>query len=159
MFDLYRLDSGFPGFEDCATHTEALQRVKCIETAFADDIDQEFGKEGISRRFIPYIQLHEFESLVFADPEALLTVRPNQEDAIKQLLEIKQAAGGAELVNGGHETTPSKRLLNLIPDYAKTVDGILTIKHIGFPKLKSQCPHFACWTERLLAAAATQKPQ
>ncbi len=153
MFDFYRLDTSFPGFDNCMKKISGLARVECLETMFAADIKQVF-QNGVSRRFIPYIQLHEFESLVYADPNSLSTVRPYHDDAIAQLIRIKHEAGGAELVDGGENTSPSKWLIKLIPDYAKLVDGILAIKHMGLAKLRSECPHFDSWINRLTAATS-----
>jgi hypothetical protein len=59
MIDLYALPDDFPGFENCATRGNATDRVECLEERLAQDIAH--------LRFIPYIQLHEFEALLFSD--------------------------------------------------------------------------------------------
>jgi len=60
MIDFYALPSDFPNCDACAHLRDPYQRVACVEKALADDIKY--------HRFIPYIQLHEFEALIFADP-------------------------------------------------------------------------------------------
>ena len=59
LIDLYGLDNQFPAFEE----TRLLlpyERVTQLEQAFEERINH--------HRFIPYLQLHEFEALLFADP-------------------------------------------------------------------------------------------
>ncbi len=63
MFDLYALPNDFPGYEEAKKISDAYKRVDFLEAAFALDIQD--------NRFIPYIQLHEFESLIFSKPEEL----------------------------------------------------------------------------------------
>ncbi len=58
MFDLYALPDDFPGYEAAKAIGEPYARVAALETAFAEAINDS--------RFIPYIQLHEFEALLFA---------------------------------------------------------------------------------------------
>jgi len=60
FFDLYRLPNDFPEFKKAQKLlVEPLQRVNCLETAFENDISYE--------KFIPYIQLFEFEGLFFSE--------------------------------------------------------------------------------------------
>ena len=58
MFDLYALPDDFPGYEAAKAIGEPYARVAALETAFAEAINDS--------RFIPYIQLHEFELCSFA---------------------------------------------------------------------------------------------
>ena len=55
------------------THTP---RLRCSRTPFRQDINDE--------RFIPYLQLHEFEALLFADPRQLEIQFDNRENAIEK---------------------------------------------------------------------------
>ena len=54
MFDLYGLPPDFPGYKTAA-NDDPHRRVEALENALKSDIGDE--------RFIPYIQLHEFETL------------------------------------------------------------------------------------------------
>src|SRR5437870_1001687 len=56
MFDYYALPLDFPGREDAQMLSDPYDRVQRIESAFANDVNDP--------RFIPYIQLHEFEALI-----------------------------------------------------------------------------------------------
>ena len=63
MFDLYRLPRDFPGYEEAMKKTDLYQRVSDLEQALAKDTDD--------RHIVPYIQLHEFETLILSDPQKL----------------------------------------------------------------------------------------
>src|SRR5947209_5051275 len=54
MFDYYALPENFPGKEDLPPAVSPRDKVKILEQALADDVNH--------GRFIPYIQLHEFEA-------------------------------------------------------------------------------------------------
>jgi hypothetical protein len=60
MFDLYALPEDFPGYVEAIKLANPYKKVEYIEQALKADIGD--------WRFIPYIQLHEFESLLFARP-------------------------------------------------------------------------------------------
>ena len=60
MLDFYRLPPDFPG-RKTLPRGSCYKRVDYLETKFQADIDH--------RRFLPYLQLHEFEAMVFASPE------------------------------------------------------------------------------------------
>ena len=59
MFDYYALPNDFPGFEKSKKIYDKYRRVEFLENEFAQDINDD--------RFIPYIQLHEFEALLFSN--------------------------------------------------------------------------------------------
>ena len=61
MFDYYALPEDFPGYVEAQRQQNPYQKVAVIERALANDIND--------CRFIPYIQLHEFETLLFVDPQ------------------------------------------------------------------------------------------
>jgi len=63
MFDLYALPGNFPGFDEAQRLPNPFDRVTKLEEALAEDIQ--------NRRFIPYIQLHEFEGLLFSNIQAI----------------------------------------------------------------------------------------
>lgn len=142
MFDLYALPENFPEYHETTVLHDPYQRVKLLEQAFQEDIGD--------RRFIPYIQLHEFEALVLANPANLEYEYFEHADAIKQLQgALKEAGGNPELINDHPKTAPSKRILALIPEYDKANVGaeIAGINRIDF--LKQTCPHFSAWLARL----------
>jgi len=140
MFDLYALPEDFPGFADAARNTDPYQRVSIIESALFQDIND--------RRFIPYIQLHEFEALILADPQRLDWEYLEHDRPIGNLLHMV-GAQNPELINDGPQTAPSKRILKEIPEYDKVTAGVSVAQRIGIPAMRSKCGHFAEWLHKL----------
>lgn len=143
LIDLYGLSNDFPGFET-TKRLKPYNRVKEMERQLKEDLS--------FRRFIPYIQLHEYETLMFSDPETLedwLSLYNRLEPGC--FADIRDAAPDAnpELINEGRETAPSKRILSLCDSYDKVGDGILILKEIGLTKLRSECIHFNQWLTAL----------
>ena len=63
------------------------------------------------RHFIPYVQLHEFEGLLFSDVTALCRMIPDCTDRQRQLLmDVCRDYANPEQINDGPQTAPSKRL-------------------------------------------------
>ena len=147
MFDLYGLPADFPGYAHAATVSDPYERVEILETALSEAIGD--------RRFIPYIQLHEFEALLFADPQKFDTQFLDRPSEIQQLVETASGLGPPELVDDGPTTAPSKRITAAIPDYGsrKATAGPLVAAKIGLQVLQARCRHFREWLERLAAAA------
>lgn len=140
MFDLYALSEDFPQFNEAARQLDPYQKVHILEKALADDIGD--------RRFVPYIQLHEFETLILADPQKLEWEYLEHDDPIQKLLEMVKGCN-PELINDGRETAPSKRLLNNIPEYDKVTCGVSVVGKIGLSTLRERCTHFREWLEKL----------
>jgi hypothetical protein len=138
MIDLYALPPRWPG---CPLGIQpARDKVAVVETAMAAAIND--------RRFLPHVTLHEFETLLFAAPDACAdwAGEPQLEKALRTAV---TQCGEAELVNDGSDTAPSKRLRRAWPSYAKTVDGPGLVDEIGLPRLRAACPHFDAWVCRL----------
>jgi hypothetical protein len=155
MIDLYALPNDFPGYDLCKAFADPGKRVECLEKELARDVTKQLGDVAVSQRFIPYIQLYEFESLLFSSPAEFLGAFPEENQAIERLLEIRRQCGGPEDIDDGADSAPSKRILQLLPDYVKTVSGILIAKRIGLAAIRRECPHFNRWIARLLEVAAS----
>ncbi|WP_083467665.1 DUF4276 family protein [Methylobacterium tarhaniae] len=142
MLDLYALPADFPSAGE-GPQGKADVRVTALEAAFYADI----SRDGLWR-FTPNLQLHEYEALLLAEPEALIHFYPDRTDAVAALrAEIADLA--PEAVNDGAETAPSKRILRYIPEYSKVVAGTLVAMEIGLPTLRARCPHFGAWLTEL----------
>jgi hypothetical protein len=144
MIDLYAIHSDFPGL-DQAEKVRHLpyERVKALEQSFSQDIQDQ--------RFMPYIQLHEYEAYLFSDPTQFGFFYSQHE---KELLALKAIADGCaspELINDGPHSAPSKRIIARFPDYegAKPVIGSQVAELIGLEVIRNKCPHFAEWLSRL----------
>jgi len=146
MIDLYRLPGDFPGIDQCRTHQDPFAKVKILEAEFESDFND--------HRLIPYIQLHEFEALLFSDPDAFSSTFPENHSAIAELKRIRRAFASPEHINDGAETAPSKQICRHLPDYAKTSYGMLIAKSIGLGTMRSECAHFDAWIATLLGLSA-----
>ena len=145
MFDLYRLPPDFPGYEEAAQTSDPYQRVRTLEDALRKDISDP--------RFMPYLQLHEFEALLLSDSQKLDAQFDNRSAGIQQLVEVVSTFASPELVNDGNTTAPSKRIADVIPEYEgrKASAGPIVAEKIGLPTLRLKCEHFGSWLGRLEA--------
>lgn len=144
LIDLYGLPEDFPGkSKNTRNSAEPTHYVKALEEAFGKDIND--------RRFIPYLQLHEFETLLFADPEKFRTAIEGRDEAIEELKQIAGSFPSIEHINDGKTTAPSKRIVKLIPEYEglKATAGPDIAEAIGLPVLRKKSPHFKQWISRL----------
>lgn len=144
MFDFYGLPQNFPGRSSIDAKQQAREKVKYLENAFAEDID--------TIRFIPYIQLHEFEALLFAGIEKLnVFYLEDKFREIERLITIANSYDSPELIDEGVETAPSKRIIYEIPDYKdnKVLIGPAVAQAIGLQVLRERCAHFNEWMDRI----------
>lgn len=140
MFDLYALPEDFPGYENAKKVSDRYGRVRALEEAMCQDIGDV--------RFIPYIQLHEFETLILSDPQKLDWEYLEHGESIGNLISMvgKQ---NPELINDGRRTAPSKRILREIPEYDKVTAGVSVVQRIGLELLRDRCRHFCDWLSKL----------
>ena len=141
MFDFYRLPNDFPGYAAAQKLSDPYEKAAYLEAALRADIGDD--------RFLPYLQLHEFEALIFADPQKLDWEYLEHESAIEELLAVSADFANPELVNGSEATAPSKRIKQVIPEFDKVTAGISVLTRIGLETLKIKCPHFAEWIGNL----------
>ena len=143
MFDFYALPEDFPGMEQIRGISDSYEKVQILENALKADIND--------YRFIPYIQLHEFETLIFVDPEMLEAEYFDSSAAIERLKQDLSSVKdqNPEMINDNPSTAPSKRILSVIPDYDKANIGPEIAASIGIEKLRESCQHFSSWLERL----------
>lgn len=144
MIDLYALHSGFPGVEEASKlKNDPYQWVTALEASW--------GKTTGDNRFIPFIQLHEYEAYLFADVTRFGVIYENSTSSIKELQKIAAGVANPELINDGQHTAPSKRIIKAFPDYkdSKSTVGPQIAELIGLQNIRTQCPHFAAWLSRL----------
>jgi hypothetical protein len=113
---------------------------------------------GYDARFVlPYVQMHEFEGLLFTDPSAFEWVEDGWSNSVMlALTDVAQAFENPECINDSPETAPSKRILSIFPEgaYSKTVHGPLIAEAIGVEAIREKCPAFNEWIEKLQAWGA-----
>ena len=96
----------------------------------------------------PYVQMHEFEGLLFSDPEAFRAIRMNEARAnIESLRLIRCEFDTPEDINDSRDRAPSRRLMREVHGYSKTIDGIAVAKETGIRRIREECPRFREWLE------------
>jgi hypothetical protein len=148
MFDLYGLYDGFPGWEEAEKQRHLpRERVVTLENAFAADV--------ADPRFIPHIQLYEFETILLCDPSHFALVYENAAGGIAALQAAVTAATSPELVNDGAATAPSKRITAHFPQYIrqKRIVGAELADCVGLEKARGLCSHFDGWLKTLESLA------
>jgi len=143
LIDLYGLKNDFPGHKT-TSYLQPYDRVKEMERLLKEDLG--------FHKFIPYIQLHEYEALLFADTGIMEewlglynTLRKNCFTQIRN----STPDNNPEMINEHPDTAPSKRILSLCNSYDKVGDGILILEKIGLKKLRAECTHFNEWLTQL----------
>lgn len=150
MLDFYRLPSSFPGKREAATLPTHLQQVEHIEEKVKEDV--ETTQECRFDNFIPYIQLHEFEALVFSSIMGIDALFDPSEFNRKEMLQVINEYPNPEEINDQPDTAPSVRLMKLIPGYEKVLFGIDILQQHGIQTLLARCPHFRAWVATIEAA-------
>jgi hypothetical protein len=144
MIDLYAIHHDFPGLGEAAGLDHLpYKRVEALEGAFAADL--------ADRRFIPHLQLHEYEAYLFADPTGLGLFYENARGRIARLEAVAAQFESPELIDDGQHTSPSKRIIAEFPDYedGKPTVGVQVAEFIGLSRIRAKCPHFDAWLTRL----------
>jgi hypothetical protein len=144
MLDLYGIPGGFPKLDESEKLRQSpYNRVEFLKRAFATDVGDS--------RFIPYIQLHEYETYLFSDASALEYFYDHHAKQIANLKAVADNHATPELIDDGPQSAPSKRIIEQLPDYAdaKPVVGPQVAELIGLPVILGKCPHFDAWLSRL----------
>jgi len=141
MFDLYALPDDFPGRGGTAYPSlkNGRQKAEYLEGMFGEDINQP--------NFIPNLMVHEFEALLFTEMEAFEEWL-DDDDALQPLRIIRETTA-PEDINDGPDSAPSKRILKVMPRYDKAFHGPLIACDIGLDAIRSACPHFDGWLNKL----------
>jgi hypothetical protein len=145
MFDFYALPNDFPGYEDAHKSANCYLTINKIEENFSNDVNH--------HKFIPYIQLHEFEALVFCGLDNLLEDYPDMGKQINNLKKILTCYNdNSELIDNNPSTAPSKRIIKefeLKHHYDKVKSGTFVTDKVGILALKDKCRHFKDWIDKL----------
>lgn len=101
------------------------------------------------RTVLPYVQLYEFEGLLFSNVEEFGRIF---EDApVAKLKSIRLEFNTPEDINDRPEAAPSKRIETLIPQYRKALHGPLLAHDIGLDSIRRECSRFNAWLRWLEA--------
>jgi len=158
MFDYYAMPTDWPG-RTAASKMPQAQKGRHVEQALLDDLAAHAGADFRRELFIPYVQVHEFEAILFAGVTTMATAlaevcRRSADDLNSAFQTILDESGQAEAINDSYDTCPSRRITGLVRAYNKTVHGPIIAGRIGLDTIRAACPHFGQWLGRLEALGA-----
>ena len=142
LIDFFRLPSNFP-------HPENLQSLPSNETK-AQEIQKCMSADINDSRFIPYIQLHEFEAFMFASCDGFRYCYGDSDKRTNELYSIVAKFDNPEKINSSPEGAPSKRILSIIQEYDKVGDGNIILLQNGMNVILEKCPRFKGWINQLI---------
>ena len=147
FFDFYGLPKEFPGKTDAGTVETPQEKADIVCQAMVESLTGSLG-EGAMRRFVPYIQMYEFEALLFSDPDGLArgVDCPRLSDTFRK---IRESFESPEWINDNAWTAPSKRISNKVKEYQKPIYGSLAAMEIGLPTMRRECHRFDAWLSHL----------
>ena len=132
---------GFRGKgERTVEELEALLREKTL---------QRLSRHRDPRKILPYVQRHEFESLLFSDVTAFEKLPDAPTGLQDSLREIRSQFGTPEDINDDPETAPSKRISKVMPRYRKAANAAGLVAEMGLGAIRTECPRFDEWVTRL----------
>ena len=100
-------------------------------------------------RLIPYVQMYEFEALLFAAPQEASQWLQGSAAQLAEMQQMVRRCGSPERVNDSVETSPSHRMKKLFPGYDKKLHGPEIIDLAGLAMIRGECPRFNAWVTRL----------
>lgn len=139
LIDFFRLPNDMPNYAESMAITDKTQCVEALENA----IDESIGDS----RFFSYIQLHEFEALLFSSNKGFEFYF--SEEYANKTAQIISSYDNPEDINSSPEGAPSKRLLAIKPNYNKVLEGNLIALEIGINAIIEKCPRFAEWMNNI----------
>jgi hypothetical protein len=138
LYDFY----GFEGLEEFENKESLCRRIK---------------NQGVLQQMdniIPYVQMYEFEALLFSDLDILCKYMDDDPIVVQKYIELfKHNLKGQkpEQVNNSLLTAPSKRIHSIFRRYKKSIYGYVIAQEIGVSKIRKMCPNFNSWIEKLIA--------
>lgn len=137
-------DHEFPGWEAAQQAPHNIDKVHMIEQAMSEDI-----ADKSRYRFIPHLQLHEFESLLFSDVDAFARNFADYDLDLAKLKKVVNEFSNPEDINNSPKTAPSVRIKGAVKSYTKVLDGNCIAMDIGLERMRQSCPHFNEWVSEM----------
>jgi len=141
MVDLYSLPSDFPGYDEAMKHDDPFQQARILEEALKEEITD--------IRFVPYLQVHEFEALVLAEPLRFADWFDHAQGKAAALVKECEPFPSPEHIDHGQHSHPKARVRRHFPDYDENLHGPLLAADIGLHKMRAECSHFNGWLTKL----------
>ena len=149
MFDYYN----FSMKDRIFSHISTTNR-SCYDIVY--DLENTISNDIENRQFIPFLFLHEFETMLFVSPEKISSQFPGYESDISSEIQLikKKFNNLPETINDNTATSPSHRIGDIIKkhtkrNYDKIAHGIIALMDEDIGKIRSECPHFDSWIKKL----------
>lgn len=147
FFDYYGLPQSFPGKDIHDSQVDIVTKATSVQEAMTTELTRLIGDDAM-RRFIPFVQMYEFESLLFSDPIAFAR-GISKEHLSQNLTDIAEQFDSPEHINNSPQTAPSKRIEGLIRGYEKPLMGTLAALEVGLDSMRQNCELFDNWLRQL----------
>ena len=147
LIDYYGLYANleYPSWGEAEQKADKNERMDILERGMENDI-----RKDLRDRFKAYVQLHEFEGLLFSDISVFDRSFEKSEFADYAYLESTiEEFPNPEMINKQRETAPSKRLVKIVKGYDKVIHGSLIAHDIGLIKIREKCPRFNNWISQI----------
>jgi hypothetical protein len=148
LIDYYGLYKkyNFPSWAESEKILDKNRRMDFLENVMKMDI-----AAARQHRFIPYLQLHEFEGLLFNEIQIFYDQVPRAE--LVGTEELKRTFAdytNPEMINNNPNTSPSHRLQRIIKGYNKPLYGHYFAEAIGIDKIQAKSPRFDHWIKSIV---------
>jgi hypothetical protein len=148
MVDFYGMPAGWPGRDRANRCQSYMEKAYIVEGSILEDIVGHLGNSFNPNRLMPYVQMHEFEALLFSSP-AKLAESLGVEKSISAFMAIRNEFSNPEEINDNYDTCPSRRIEGVFKGFKKTINGITAASRIGLETMRRECPHFNEWIGKL----------
>ncbi|MBT7047951.1 MAG: DUF4276 family protein [Gammaproteobacteria bacterium] len=152
FFDFYGLPEDFPGKKEALDLNDIKARQEMVTGRLVEQLSKYIDEQAM-RRFIPYIQLYEFEGLLFSNPQSMAS-EIGQPGLVIDFIKIRNEFETPEHINNSIATAPSKRIKRLFNQYDKVIHGSLITLEVGIDKICKECNLFDAWVNQLKSIEA-----
>ncbi len=149
MVDYFRLDTNWPGMDEIQSRLSSGETVpldeksRILQQATLKSVSSALPDIAkLEERFIPYIQMHEFEALLFSDANILAAQMKINLNDLQLVIDEYETP---EHINTDPIKAPSKRIAQLAGYYKKVRQSLPIAQQIGLTKMRQQCQLFNQW--------------
>lgn len=143
LVDFFRIPDNIPNYHNAMLLSTSYMKAENLEKSMYNDIKNE--------RFFPYIQVHEFETLLFSSIDGFKAYWSSKPRVLEQINDIMTEYPNPEDINLNPHSSPSNRLLRIIDEYDKILYGNLIAIEIGIDTILEKCPRFKTWVDSIIS--------
>ncbi len=145
-YDLITTFFDFYGFLKVCPFREEIKSIGCYKRV--QETEKKFNDDLNNQKFLPYLNLHEYEIIYFIDYKLTKKILADNIDKNK-LKKIFTKYNNIEEINEDPSKAPSKRLQDICSSYAKLYHSQLITQKLNIEMIKSKCNHFNEWIENI----------